>query len=155
MPRWTTRAPPCSPRCARTFRPRKSHADTADSHAAGAARDRAHGGRHLRACGERGKRHRIVRATSRTVERWSPAPADPFATNSAADIFSHRSPEWPALVDPRAAHCDAASRLALADALATVRGPWADAILHRALDDEPDALVRDAIVAALGSAVAR
>jgi hypothetical protein len=89
------------------------------------------------------------------VERWSPAPADPFATNSAADIFSHRSPEWPALVDPRAAHCDAASRLALADALATVRGPWADAILHRALDDEPDALVRDAIVAALGSAVAR
>ena len=50
------------------------------------------------------------------------------------------------------AGCDAASRLALVDALATVRAPWAGAILRRALSDEPDALVRDAVAAALDAA---
>lgn len=53
-------------------------------------------------------------------------------------------PAWPAYVDPCAAGCDAAARLALVDALATVRAPWADAILLRALADEPDGAVRAA-----------
>jgi hypothetical protein len=52
---------------------------------------------------------------------------------------------WPSLVDPSATGCDAATRLALVDALATVRTGWSDAILRRAWDEEPDELVRDAL----------
>jgi hypothetical protein len=59
--------------------------------------------------------------------------------------------QWPALVDSSAAGCDAAARLALVDALVVVRAPWAKAILRRALDDEPDARVRDAIACGLTS----
>ena len=73
-------------------------------------------------------------------ERWEPPPT------------AREAPAWPALFDARAAGCDAASRLALVDALATVRAPWAGAILRRALSDEPDALVRDAVAAALDAA---
>ncbi|MEA2687601.1 MAG: hypothetical protein QOD51_208 [Candidatus Eremiobacteraeota bacterium] len=76
-------------------------------------------------------------------ERWDAPPDDVFTPP-----FLEREPGWPALVDARAAGCDAAARLALVDALVAVRAPWADAILQRALDDEPDALVRDAIGAA-------
>jgi hypothetical protein len=54
-------------------------------------------------------------------------------------------PRWPALVDPSAADCDAATRLALVEALRSVRAPWADEILRRALDDERDETVREAI----------
>ncbi len=90
-------------------------------------------------------------------ERWSPG--GPFAT--APDPFAELArslapPEpprphavWPRLVDPSAANCDAAARLALVDALVTVRAPWADAILERAQADEPDPLVRAAAAARL------
>jgi len=83
------------------------------------------------------------------VEFWSPLPADPFPPLVAS--AQTRTPTWPALVDSRATSCDVAARLALVDALATVRTPWADAILHRALDDEPDDGVRDAIAVGLAS----
>jgi hypothetical protein len=84
------------------------------------------------------------------VERWDP-PADPML--SPADAWPATAPEpaWPTLVDYRAAGCDAYARCALVDALATIGTPWADAILRRALDDEPDALVRAAITAVLGA----
>jgi hypothetical protein len=58
-------------------------------------------------------------------------------------------PAWPRAIDARAVGCDASARLALVDALAAVRAPWAEAILTRALDDEPDAAVRAAIGEAL------
>jgi hypothetical protein len=77
-------------------------------------------------------------------QHWSPPPAEPPPAPSPL-------PGWPALVDPGAAGCDTAARLALADALGAVRGPWADAILTRALDDETDPVVRDAIASALGA----
>ncbi|HTD37338.1 MAG TPA: hypothetical protein VK669_07480 [Candidatus Limnocylindrales bacterium] len=68
------------------------------------------------------------------TEMWSnPAPFEPAA------------PRWPALLDPSAADCDAATRLALVDALRAVRAPWADEILRRALDDEHDGTIREAI----------
>jgi hypothetical protein len=84
-----------------------------------------------------------------------PAHDDMHAGTDADRDVSNPAPAWPALVDARAASCDASARLALVDALATVCAPWADAILHRALDDEPDALVHDAIVAALRAAAGR
>jgi hypothetical protein len=59
------------------------------------------------------------------------------------------SPSWPGLVDPRAGPCDPQARLALVDALAAVRRPWAAAILARAFDDDDDARVRDAIARTL------
>jgi hypothetical protein len=58
-------------------------------------------------------------------------------------------PAWPRAIDARAAACDASARLALVDALAAVRAPWAEAILTRALDEEHDAAVRAAIDEAL------
>lgn len=84
------------------------------------------------------------------VERWDP-PADPMV--SPADAWPAVAPEaaWPTLVDHRAAGCDAHARCALVDALATIATPWADAILRRALDDEPDAAVRAAIAAVLAA----
>jgi hypothetical protein len=88
---------------------------------------------------------------STASEVYSPLPFEAFA---AAGIVPLPDPPplssavWPALVDPSAAQCDAGVRLALVDALAAVRRPWADAILRRALDEEPDARVRAAIEAA-------
>ncbi|HEV2642664.1 MAG TPA: HEAT repeat domain-containing protein [Candidatus Elarobacter sp.] len=90
-------------------------------------------------------------------ERWEPLPiahweppaidlCDPLGDDPVA-----AGPAWVALVDPRASACDAAARLSLVEALASVRTPWADAILRRALDDEPDPGVRAAVVAALGA----
>jgi hypothetical protein len=74
------------------------------------------------------------------LEHFEPAPP--------AEAASYDS-GWPALVDPRAATCDAAARLALVDALATVRTPWAGTILRHALAGEADAAVRAAIAAAM------
>jgi hypothetical protein len=56
---------------------------------------------------------------------------------------------WPAQVDPRAAGCDAAARIALVDALATVGGAWANEVLRDALAGDPDAAVREAVVRAM------
>jgi hypothetical protein len=75
----------------------------------------------------------------------SPLLCDPFA----ADPPRLGVAAWPALVDPRASACDAAARLGLVEALAAVRTPWSEAILRRALADEPDVDVRDAVAAAL------
>lgn len=102
------------------------------------------------------------------MEHWNPPPAEHWSTapveHETVPPRQHGSPppaepppapspppSWPALVDAGAAGCDTAARLALADALAAVRGPWADAILTRALDDETDPVVRDAIASALGA----
>ncbi len=59
---------------------------------------------------------------------------------------------WTALVDPSAAACDAAVRLAIVDALAAVRGAWARDLLRRALVDDPSADVRAAAANALAGA---
>ena len=56
---------------------------------------------------------------------------------------------WPALLDPRATGCDAAARCALVDALATLRTPWSEDVLRRALAEEPHPAVRAAILAVL------
>jgi hypothetical protein len=86
------------------------------------------------------------------VERWEPPAPDPAeAAFSEPWARAEREPAWPELIDPRAVACDAAARLALADGLGAVRAPWAEAILRRALDDEPEAFVRAAIAAALAS----
>ena len=60
-------------------------------------------------------------------------------------------PSWPALVDPRAAGCDAAARLALVEALLAVRAPWAEAILQRAAAQERD----PSVIAALAGPTAK
>jgi hypothetical protein len=83
------------------------------------------------------------------VERWEPSPAIDCWEPLAAEPPDTST--WPALIDPRAAGCDAAARLALVEALAAVRSPWSETILRRALDDESDRSVRDAVVAALGA----
>jgi hypothetical protein len=78
-------------------------------------------------------------------ESWSPmldlAAREPFAPAPLAAPLAG----WPLLVDPAAAGADAAVRGALVDALGTVEGPWARALLERALDDEPDPALRAAI----------
>ena len=90
-------------------------------------------------------------------EQWEPLPiaqweppalerCDPPGDEPVAAVAA-----WAALVDPRAAACDAAARLGLVEALASIGTPWAEAILRRALDDEPDPGVRAAVVAALGA----
>jgi hypothetical protein len=67
-----------------------------------------------------------------------PAPREPLAP---------AEPQWPLLADPRAAACDATTRLALIAALADLRVAWADEILHRAYAEETDPVVRSALVA--------
>jgi len=80
----------------------------------------------------------------------SPPRELPFA-ETWPDAWSDRSssavaaPRWPVLLDPSAADCDVAARLALVEALRAVRAPWADEILRRALDDEHDDTVREAL----------
>ena len=84
------------------------------------------------------------------VERWEEAPAyEPPAPEPAVSTV----PAWPALIDRRATGCDAAARLGLVDALASLRTPWSDAILYGALDNESDPVVRAAVVTALGATV--
>jgi hypothetical protein len=56
---------------------------------------------------------------------------------------------WPVRLDPRAAACDAAARIGLVEALASIERDWAREVLRGALGDEPDAAVRDAIERAL------
>jgi len=81
-------------------------------------------------------------------ERYSALPFEALAPAAAAPEPPPQSAAWPLLLDPCAARCDVAARLALVDALAAVRTSWAGAILERALDDEPDPRVRAAIDAA-------
>jgi hypothetical protein len=81
------------------------------------------------------------------LERWAPEPrpANPEPPQPQA-------PGWPASVDSRADGSDVAVRLALIDALAALATPWADAILCRALNEEPDPQVRAAADAAMRGA---
>lgn len=82
---------------------------------------------------------------------YSPLPFEALAPVDVAPFAEPplpAAPRWPALVDPSAAACDAAARLALACALGAVRAPWAAAILSQALNEEADPGVRAAIVAA-------
>jgi hypothetical protein len=100
------------------------------------------------------------------MERWEPAPAwepppafEPWAPETERceplprEPLRSDAPGWPALIDRRASGCDVPARLALVEALATVRTPWSEELLYRALDDESDASVRAAVVAALGDAI--
>ncbi|MDB5039755.1 MAG: hypothetical protein JWN27_481 [Candidatus Eremiobacteraeota bacterium] len=85
-----------------------------------------------------------------------PAPARPVAVAFVAPVNERAverraEPAWPRSIDARATTCDANARLALADALATVRAPWAEAILASALENEHD----DAVRAVIGDALRR
>ncbi|GAC1418912.1 MAG: hypothetical protein NVSMB64_28410 [Candidatus Velthaea sp.] len=52
---------------------------------------------------------------------------------------------WPALVDSGAVNVERSVRLAMVEALASLRAPWADEILRRALREETDAGVQAAL----------
>lgn len=58
---------------------------------------------------------------------------------------------WPALVEASATACDVPARIDLADALGALHSAWAEAILRKAYDTEPDPEVRSAISTALSS----
>jgi hypothetical protein len=88
-------------------------------------------------------------ALARPVAVAFPPPVNERAVERRAE------PTWPLAIDARAAACDATARLVLADALASVRAPWADAILAGALEDEHDDAVRAFIGDALRRAAAR
>jgi hypothetical protein len=79
------------------------------------------------------------------VERWDAAATMAWETAERDSATA----AWPTLIDPRAADCDRAARLLLVEALATVRTAWSETILQRAVEDEPDQAVRDAVIAAL------
>lgn len=82
-----------------------------------------------------------------SVERWAPAPETVQAVPHDANDMELR-PGWPALLDARADGSETAVRLALVEALCDLATPWADAILQRARDEEPDPQVRAAAGAA-------
>ena len=77
---------------------------------------------------------------------YPPYPAAARPTPAAA---VPPQPNWTAGIDPLAGPCDAATRLRLIDALAALRTPWAEALLHRALSEETDVAVRTAALRAL------
>ncbi|MBV8581212.1 MAG: hypothetical protein JOZ86_11350 [Candidatus Eremiobacteraeota bacterium] len=103
----------------------------------------------------------------RTTVSFAPPPSPPVDRLTAVDVAPDRwasvdpvfdrwsaaassaGVTWPSLIDPRAVGCDVAGRRALADALGTVGGAWAAGIVRRALAEETDAGVRDALGAAL------
>jgi hypothetical protein len=78
--------------------------------------------------------------------RYEPLAFDAALREEASAASAGAQARWPVLVDPAAFACDAATRVELVRALASVRGPWADAILRQALEDERDAAVREAIL---------
>ena len=94
---------------------------------------------------------------SRAIDSWEPPPApDSWEPPPAIDSWElienePAAPAWPMLIDHRAGNCDVAVRLGLVEALAAIRTPWSEAILRRALDDEPDRAVHAAVAAALSA----
>ena len=64
---------------------------------------------------------------------------------------SSSEPAWPLSIDARAVACDASARIELVRALGTLRSPWAESILRRALAEEADPGVRAAAAAALSA----
>lgn len=96
-------------------------------------------------------------ASDDPVVSFAPQVAAPLGRWSSSHVHEAHVPAaqvsepiWPELVDASARACDAATRVALVEALATVRAPWADAILHQAQAEESHARVRAALDAALG-----
>jgi len=74
-----------------------------------------------------------------------------LSASSAAHDDERVEPQWPELVEPSATACDAHARLDLVDALASLRSPWAMAVLVRARDVETDPVVSAAIDDAIDS----
>ena len=74
-------------------------------------------------------------------------PVVPAIAAEAVPAHAH----WPALVEATAVACDAHARIDLADALGALRSSWAETILRRAYETEPDPAVRSAIASALSS----
>lgn len=85
------------------------------------------------------------------AEPWPPPSALAFDEPAPGEPSTDGEPSWPGLVDPRAAGCDAAARLALVEALLAVRAPWAEAILRRAAAQERD----PSVIAALAGPTAK
>ncbi len=79
---------------------------------------------------------------------YPPAPRQPDPIPACA---APKPATWPQRVDARAAGCSAATRLRLVEALAVLRTPWANAVLHDALSDDHEPAVRDAALRALSS----
>ena len=102
------------------------------------------------------------------IERWLPsdsreseesrytpasedaAPFDGFAyagdTPAAVLSVEDDAPEWPRLIDARAARADARTRADLADALCAIGSDWSRTILAHALAEERDEIVRARLV---------
>ena len=59
---------------------------------------------------------------------------------------------WPALVEASAVACDVPARIDLADALGALQSAWAETVLRKAYEIEPDPGVRSALAAALRGA---
>jgi hypothetical protein len=77
--------------------------------------------------------------------RRSGADDDASSSRAGADAA------WPALVEASATACDVPARIDLAEALGTLHSEWAESILRKAYESEPDAAVRSAIATALSS----
>ncbi len=81
----------------------------------------------------------------------------PFRRNTtdAGEPSSHAgsngTASWTALVEASATACDVPARIDLAEALGALQSSWAEAILRKAYETEPDAGVRSAIADALSS----
>jgi HEAT repeat protein len=75
----------------------------------------------------------------------------PDADEPATDAAQTATVQWPALVESSAVACDAQARIDLVDALGALQSEWAETILRKAYEGEPDPSVRAAIAAALSS----
>lgn len=74
----------------------------------------------------------------------------PAETNESAEAAEPTATVlWPALVEASAVACDVPARVDLADALGALQSPWAETILRKAYETEPDSDVRSAIATAL------
>jgi hypothetical protein len=91
----------------------------------------------------------------RPLARWarprgwyppSAAPARPTPSASAPP-----QPTWPARIAPQAERCDAATRMAIVDALAQLETPWAEANLRGVLTEETDPAIRESALRALAA----
>jgi len=60
-------------------------------------------------------------------------------------------PTWPERIAPEAARCDAATRMAIVEALALLDTPWAHAHLHGVVSEETDPAIRAAAQRALAA----
>jgi hypothetical protein len=75
----------------------------------------------------------------------------PAANADATDAVRTTTVLWPGLVEASAVTCDVPARIDLADALGALQSAWAETVLRKAYETEPDPGVRSAIAAALSS----